>query len=621
VTLVYWLVRRRFDAWAALIAALAMSLSPIAVAVDRYNNVDACLVWVLLLAAWILLKATETANRWLLVLGLAMAGVAFNTKMMAAFVVLPVFYALYWLGAKASWGRRLLTLGVASLVLLVVALSWPLAVDLTAPENRPFVGSTQDDSMISLSLGWNGFQRLLRGRRGAFGRGPQVGVPLVPVASTQSGAGASNGSAQAGFAAQSAGGPAGTPNFAPRGNGRQGGRRNGMMGTGEPGIFRLADKNMAGQMSWFLPLALVGLFLAWRRVPLVFPLAPIHQSLLLWSGWFLLYAVVFSFMRGAMHTYYLVMLTPPLAALAGIGLRTLWLEFKAGQRNLLVLTLLLNVLWQAFIVAQFPDWMPFLLPILLVGGTLVVIGLTTLPTDATQLRGGWTRALTAGGLTLLFLCPTVWALTPILGSGTQVEANPDLLTGGDSGMMGRGFGNAVNVKRLVAFLKANHKSEKYLLAAQNSQSVSPIIIQTGEPVIALGGFMGADPVVTVHEFEEMVKEGQVRYFLLQGFGGGNPGVMGNAGAPGIAQGQGFAGGFGGGRGFGNRVGLQADIAKWVRDNGEPVDPKLWRVVDPQEDTTQASFGGGFGGGFRRGVPQLYDLRPETTRRGAGLQVP
>ena len=37
VALIYHLVRRRFDAWAALLAALVMAITPIGVAVDRYN--------------------------------------------------------------------------------------------------------------------------------------------------------------------------------------------------------------------------------------------------------------------------------------------------------------------------------------------------------------------------------------------------------------------------------------------------------------------------------------------------------------------------------------------------------------------------------------------------------
>ncbi len=168
LSVVYYLVRKRFGAFAALFAGLVIALSPVSVAVDRYNNTDECLVFVMVLAAWALIRAAETGSRKFLYLALILVGIGFNTKMMAAFVALPVFYLVYLIGSPITWLRKIWVLVTGTLILLVVALSWPLAVDLTPPEQRPFVGSTQDNSMISLSLGWNGFQRLLtRGRRGS----------------------------------------------------------------------------------------------------------------------------------------------------------------------------------------------------------------------------------------------------------------------------------------------------------------------------------------------------------------------------------------------------------------------------------------------------------------------
>jgi 4-amino-4-deoxy-L-arabinose transferase-like glycosyltransferase len=152
------------------------------------------------------------------------------------------------------------------------------------------------------------------------------------------------------------------------------------MGSGEPGPFRLADRNMAGQMAWFFPLALVALLVGWRTAPTRLPLPPVRQNLFLWAGWLACYWAVFSFMRGAMHPYYLVLMVPPMAALSGIGLRALWVEYQSGNRSLLPLALLLTATWQAFIVAQFPDWQVFLLPILLAGSAAVAVGLALLQT-------------------------------------------------------------------------------------------------------------------------------------------------------------------------------------------------------------------------------------------------
>src|SRR5258708_32314899 len=70
---------------------------------------------------------------------------------------------------KSIW-KRIGHLALAGALLLVVSLSWVVAVDLTPASQRPYVGSTQDNSELSLTLGYNGIQRLL-GSFGGFGGG------------------------------------------------------------------------------------------------------------------------------------------------------------------------------------------------------------------------------------------------------------------------------------------------------------------------------------------------------------------------------------------------------------------------------------------------------------------
>ncbi len=614
LALVYHLVRRRFGPWAALFSALLVAISPVSVAVDRYNNTDACLVLVLLFAAWAFLKAVETGSRPVLYLALILVGVGFNTKMMAAFVALPAFYLTYFTGAPFPWFKRLWTLFVGTIILLVVALSWPLAVDLTPPEQRPFVGSTQDNSMVSLSLGWNGFQRLLAlGRRG-FPRRP--GFPnnraaAIPNPATPAPGGSTT--PQGNLASTSSPhnpmGPA-TQGAGPatQGLGRRGG---GFMGSGTPGPLRLADKIMAGQVTWFMPLALLGFGSASRRSPWTWPLSPLHQNLVFWLAWLLTYAMVFSFMRGAMHPYYLVLMVPAFASLTGIGVGALWLDFQGGKK-FLIPGLLLTAAWQAHIVFQYPDWRPQILPLLLLGAALSVAGLYSgsIPPDKAPAFREWIPSSLALGLCSLFLCPVFWALTPILGSGQPVEADPDLLSGPRGAGAFRGFEMNLDTAKLLGFLRAHRQGEQYLVVAQNSQLVAPIIIQTGEPAIAIGGFMGGDPIVTANQFARMVQEGRFRYMLL-------PDPNPNQGRPGPGNGRNFGGNAGGFGGFGfGRGGAQADIAKWVREHGKPVDPSLWKpALPPAPAAPQTQAGGqGFPGNFRgRGGLanlQLYDLRPD-----------
>jgi hypothetical protein len=99
VWLIHHLVRRSVGAPAGLLAGLLMALTPVSVAVDRSGNTESCLVLVMLLAAWALLRATETGARRHLLLAMGLIGVGFNVKMLAAFVVLPVFALVYAVAA------------------------------------------------------------------------------------------------------------------------------------------------------------------------------------------------------------------------------------------------------------------------------------------------------------------------------------------------------------------------------------------------------------------------------------------------------------------------------------------------------------------------------------------
>src|SRR5918911_5540416 len=142
VILLFHLVRRWFGNVAGLLAALALAITPVAIAVERNNTPDATLIFTLLLAAWAFIKATETSKLRFLLLGALMVGIGFNVKMMQALLPLPAMYALYFFGSQQRWWRKLVHLGVTTLVLIPIALSWAVAVDLTPADQRPYVGSS-----------------------------------------------------------------------------------------------------------------------------------------------------------------------------------------------------------------------------------------------------------------------------------------------------------------------------------------------------------------------------------------------------------------------------------------------------------------------------------------------
>ena len=178
VLLLYYLVQRHFGVVAGLLAALALALSPISIVTNRNETIDSTLALALLIGAWAVLRAAETGKlRWLL-LSAVIVGIGFNIKMLEAYLVVPAFGLLYLLAAPKSIWMRIGHLALAGLVLLAVSFSWIAAVDLTPASQRPYVDSTQDNSELSLALGYNGIERLLgQFGRGQFGRGQRPPTP------------------------------------------------------------------------------------------------------------------------------------------------------------------------------------------------------------------------------------------------------------------------------------------------------------------------------------------------------------------------------------------------------------------------------------------------------------
>src|ERR671927_1104626 len=252
VALTYHLVRRPFGPVAGLIAALALAVTPIVVATSRNNTADMLVVLTVLVAAWAVVRAAETGRlRWLLLCAV-IVGLGFNIKMMQAFLVLPAFYLLYLVAAPVPRLRRFVHLGLATVVLVVVSLSWAVVVDLTPPTERPYVGSSQHNSALELASGYNGLSRLV-------GRGNELINP------------------QGGFNLQSASDSQSEQGPGPGGPG--GGGPGGVGENGEKGPFRLLDQQLAGQIGWLLPLAVVGLLAAsWQKRPRL-PLERKHQAL------------------------------------------------------------------------------------------------------------------------------------------------------------------------------------------------------------------------------------------------------------------------------------------------------------------------------------------------------
>ncbi len=496
VLVLFHLVNRTFGPTAGLLAALTLALTPISVAANRNNTMDSQLVLTSLLAAWAVLKATETGRlRWLLA-GAVLVGVGFNIKMLQAFLVVPALVGVYGLAAPVTGWRRVVHLGLAGVLTVAVSLSWAVVVDLTPANARPYVGSSQNNTVMDLIVGHNGTTRL----------GVLVQLLGQTRPSAPGGHPPPHGARPGGQFGPRPGGP--PPGGPPPGGPPSGG--GGGMGneTGTAGPLRLFNAPLGGQVSWFIPLALGlagGLVIRPRRL---WPLTREQANGVFWGLWLGPQVVFFSF-AGLFHRYYLEMLAPAVAALMGAGLVAVWQAGTAGgwRAWLWPITLVVGVGTAISIVITEGSWAAWLAPLILALGGLA-LALTR-----------WPLAGRGVGLVALWLAPTLWALTPLLGGNTTLPyAGPDLLN--EARM--RRTGQVTVDPRLVDFLQANRGGARFLAATPSAQSASPLMLATGEPVMALGGFSGNDPILTTAQVAAKVAAGEVRFFWLGQMGGLRP---------------------------------------------------------------------------------------------------
>ncbi len=165
VGLLYLLVQRYFGRVAGLVAALALAISPVSVAINRDNNPDALFVLLLVAAAYVGARAIESGRLRTLLAAAALTGLAFEAKMLAAAIIVPGIALGYLAFTRVPWRRRIVHSALATSVLVVVSGAWIAAVQLTPAVDRPYVGSTSDNSALSLALGYNGLGRVDRSDR------------------------------------------------------------------------------------------------------------------------------------------------------------------------------------------------------------------------------------------------------------------------------------------------------------------------------------------------------------------------------------------------------------------------------------------------------------------------
>ncbi len=450
VAVLYAAVRRVSGPNAALLAGTVLALTPVAALMFRFNNPDALLVLSLVVAAYAVQRALDRdAGTWWLVLAGTALGVGFLAKMLQALLVAPVFALVFLLAADVPLRSRVRRL-LAGTVALVVSAGWYLAlVEVWPADSRPYIGGSQQNSILELTFGYNGLGRLTGDEVGGLGN------------------------------------------------------LNHDVGWG-----RLLGGQMGGEIGWLLPAAVLaliaGLWLT-RRAPRT---DGARAALLLWGGWLVLTAVVFSYMSGIAHPYYTVALAPAIAACIGIGVPLLW-HRRGDIRAATVLGggVVITVVLSFVLLQRHSEFLPWL------RWTVVVLGLTAglLLLVAGRFVPPAARAVAAAALITTLAGPAAFtvatAATP--HSGAIPSAGPNAGFGGPPGFL-----DAVRPgAELTALLRENATDYTWVAAAVGSNNAAGYQLTTGLPVMAVGGYNGTDPAPTLEQFQALVAAGRIHYFM------------------------------------------------------------------------------------------------------------
>ena len=515
---------------AGLVAGALLALTPAAALMFRFDNPDALLVFLMTLAAYVTLRATERASGRTLAWAGVLIGLAFLTKMLQAFLVLPALVLVYLVAAPTTLKRRLLHL-VGAFAAMIVSLGWWVAVvELLPASVRPYVGGSTNDSVLDLVFGYNGLARILG--RSATVRG----------ATSQAGGGAPGG-----------------------GGGGFG---------GSPSLTRLFDQVSAGMITWLLPAALLLAVVAVVAIGRAPRTDGRRAALILWTGWTVVTGLTFSLMEGTYHDYYVVALAPAVAAGVAIGGTVLWNRKHTWLgRAGLALAIAGSAAWAFVLLDRATGVYASLRWPVLVVGLLAAAALLV----ANRLPRLAANAVLAVALAGAATGPAAYTLNTVATphTGSIVTAGPVRSENGPGGGTRGGFGRQAGQARqddqagrdsqlgrgtfpgggtppqgqaggtqaggtrtggfggpggsgtasteLVRLLQDGAGTYRWAAATTGSQTAATYQLASEQPVMAIGGFTGGDPSPTLAQFQAYVAAGDIHYYVAGGGMGGGRG--------------------------------------------------------------------------------------------------
>jgi 4-amino-4-deoxy-L-arabinose transferase-like glycosyltransferase len=519
----YLIVRKRYGTLAATASAVTLATFPAFVAVSRDNNVDTLLILLMTLACGAALSAIESGRLRTLLGAAVLVALAFNTKALAAYLVVPGIAAGYLCCAPGPPRRRVIHLLLAGALCGVLSLAWIVAVDLTPSSHRPFVGSSTDNTELGLTFGYNGFGRV----------GGQKGGPGT-VANREVQPSAADLAASHGVSGATVRLPEPSPHTAPKVQATI--TRSPVAFGTAPEPLRLFRRGLGDQGAWLLAFALIGLL----ALALARPARrdPKLAGLIVFGGLFLCEAGFLSVSKGIVHPYYVSALGPGVAVMVGTGLAAM-ARSAAGVRPadgvglapedrpapeaqsvpetrsarpqrwrsylLILAAVLVTAAVQIALLHQahyLGIWQLLLLPV--AAAAVIVVKLCRA-----------SPASLFAVLAVLLVAPTAYATTTWRGpvEGTFPAAGPRAVGGNGGAELSRA--QLATDEAVMRFILSHGAGGRFQLLTEASLTAdSPILL--GLRASALGGYGGVDPALDGPGLARLVASGQARYLLLGG---------------------------------------------------------------------------------------------------------
>jgi 4-amino-4-deoxy-L-arabinose transferase-like glycosyltransferase len=463
VLFLYRAVNRLRGTAAALVAAFILAASPAAVGLDRGNIADTAMTLFLVLAADAVSAAMVSGRQRHLVYAGVWVGIAFQAKMLEAWLVLPAFGLAYLLGREERWAHKLRQVAIAGLVAAVVSLSWMTVVTLTPAHDRPYVDGSQNNSLFEQVFVYDGFGRT--SQQPAFQQFLS-GVPVSPA----------------------------------------------VLDGPPPAWNRLVQGDIGRDTGWLLPAALAigvgGLFT--RR----------RSYFVLWTGWLVPMVLVFSDVF-IMHAYYTAALAPPIAAVLGAGIASLW-ESRAEGRSVAMrrsgaagLIVAVTVGYGIWLTrssgANAPTWLG---PLAVSLGAVAVLLLVA---SAVAWSRRWLLAVALiSGTVAILVVPASGSV--LLASDHHGFTNTPFESKKTTEMYDAllGLSSAKEAASIIPVFERLQMGSPYVMAVYTSAVASIFTAASGKEFLPIGGFTGSIPEPTLDELESMIRASKFHLVLLTG---------------------------------------------------------------------------------------------------------